>query len=266
MTRLGEHAVLVTRSREQAPELTVAIQAAGLIAIHFPLIALREPTDEGTISAITAAIQQMEQYDWILFTSVNGVHYFMQHLKRLQIDLRSSRARVVAVGPKTAEILLEYGCVAKRPPSFYQAEGLLDAIRDELIPGQKVLIPTSNLARDYLQEQMTLLGLEVTRITVYVNQLQQEDGEKLVSLFQSKEIDSVTLTSPSTVRNLFAVLEYMGVDDPLALLDGISFFCIGHKTAEAAVELGITSPIIAKQATTESLVESIVERVSGKCY
>ncbi len=256
---LAGRKVVVTRSRKQATELTAKIEALGGEVVHFPVIAISAPQDPNTIAQIEEALEQITEFDWLIFTSVNGVEYFIQQLRRFQIPIESIRAKIAAVGPKTADSLLQHGLVATRPPSFYQAEGLLEAIRPELGVGEKVLIPTSNLARDYLQEEMSKLGLEVHRIHVYENHLHIENGVELIALLEAKQIDLITLTSSSTAVNFFAALKSLGVTEPLSLLAGIYFVCIGLKTAEAVRELGIVEPIIAEQATTESLIDRMIE-------
>lgn len=251
--------IVVTRSREQAGELTSKILNLGGEVVHFPVLSITEPRDPVQIFEIERALERIEEYDWLLFTSVNGVAYFMKQLERLQIAVSRIRARIAAVGPKTAESLLHYGLVAQIPPHFYQAEGLFEAIQPELRAGEKVLIPTSKLARDYLQNEMSKMGIEVTRIHIYENQLNIEDGTELIALLQAKEIDMITLTSSSTASNLLTALHSLGVAEPLALLEGIDIVCIGLKTAETVRELGILDPKIAEQATTDSLVQRLIE-------
>lgn len=251
--------ILLTRSREQASELSATIEALGGIAIHFPVIEIVAPEASETIAKIDHALRELDSYNWILFTSVNGVEYFLQHMLRLGLQMTEIHARIAAVGPKTAESLWKSGLVAKVPPSFYQAEGLFAAIQSEIHTGDRILIPTSNLARTYLQEELSHIGAQVTRIHVYENRLYKNGGSEVLKLLNDEEIDMITLTSSSTARNLFTVLQSLGAADPLALLRKTRVFCIGHKTAETVIELGINEPVIAQQATTEHLIAAMVK-------
>ncbi|MFD0694130.1 uroporphyrinogen-III C-methyltransferase [Paenibacillus sp. GCM10027628] len=253
--------VLVTRARSQASELVDRIDELGGEAVEFPVIRLQPPSRPETLQELDAALDKLHEFDWILLTSVNGVEFFFRRLREKRIDVRRmGNARIAAVGPKTAEALAERGFLADVLPVIYQGEGMLEAIRSELKPGQKVLLPTADLARDYLPSKLKELGLEVTEVDVYENVLALEDGEEVVSLLQNQGIHIITFTSSSTVTNLIEALRQLGVDDPLDLLKGVEIACIGPKTAETAREIGLPVTYMAKEATVASLAESLSQR------
>ncbi|MEW9700157.1 uroporphyrinogen-III C-methyltransferase [Paenibacillus sp. SI8] len=253
--------VLVTRARSQASELVDLIDELGGEAVEFPVIRLQTPSRPDVLQKLDETLDRLQEFDWILLTSVNGVEFFFRRLREKRIDVRRmGNARIAAVGPKTAEALASYGILADVLPAKYQAEDMLEAIQAELKPGQKVLLPTADLAREYLPSKLAELGLQVTEVDVYENVLAIEDGEEVVSLLQNQGIHIITFTSSSTVTNLLEALRQLGVEDPLSLLQGAEIACIGPKTAETARQSGLSITYMAEEATVASLAESLSRR------
>lgn len=250
--------VLVTRARSQASELVDLIDDMGGEAVEFPVIRLQPPSRPEAIQALDLALDKLHEFDWVLLTSVNGVEYFFRRLRDKGIDVRKmGNARIAAVGPKTAEALAERGIIADVLPAKYQGEGILEAIQADLKAGQKVLLPTADLARDYLPAKLKELGLEVTEVDVYENVITTDDGDEIIHLLQNQSIHIITFTSSSTVTNLLVALRQLGVEDPLSLLQGVEIACIGPKTAETASQCGLQVTYLAEEATVASLVQSI---------
>lgn len=253
--------VLVTRARSQASELVELIDELGGEPVEFPVIGIQPPSKPETLEALDAALKALPEYDWVLFTSVNGVEYFYRRLQELRIDIRRmAHARIAAVGPKTAEALLQRGLVAEALPSSFQGEALLEAIKADLQPGQKVLLPTADIARKYVPNQLRALGLSVTEVDVYENVLCTEDGQHVVELLRHGQIHLATFTSSSTVTNLIKALEQLGVEEPLELLRQVEIACIGPKTAETIQAYGLQISYMAEEATIASLVHSMTTR------
>lgn len=252
--------VLVTRARSQASELVDLIDDMGGEAVEFPVIRLQPPSRPEAIQALDLALDKLDEFDWVLLTSVNGVEYFFRRLREKGIDVRKmGKARIAAVGPKTAEALAERGIIADVLPAKYQGEGILEAIQADLKAGQKVLLPTADLARDYLPAKLKELGLEVTEVDVYENVLTTDDGDEIIHLLQNQSIHIITFTSSSTVTNLLEALRQLGVEEPLSLLQGVEIACIGPKTAETASQCGLPVTYMAEEATVASLVQSITQ-------
>lgn len=257
---LKDKTVLVTRSRNQASDLSAAIRKQGGTAIEFPVISIGMPRDPIKLAALDSALHQLPDFDWVFFTSVNGVDFFIQRLRELRLDLQKiAQTKIAAVGPATAEALQAYGIHPEVVPNFYQAEGLFETVKEQLKPGHRVLLPTSDLARSYLIDELGKIGVFVTKVNVYENTLHvDENGDKIVELLEGRLIDAVTFTSSSTVRNLLQVLSHLGAERPLELLQGADICCIGPKTAETAEELGLQVALMAKEATIQSLVDGLV--------
>lgn len=251
--------VLVTRSVEQAAPLKSLLEEVGAKVVHIPLISIVAPTDPKTLREIEGALRSLESYDWLIFTSTNGVDFFMHFVQHFHADVSKISAKVVAVGPKTAERLQQFGITSKYP-AVYEAEGIFEHLRSFVQKGDRVLIPTSNLARDFLQEELGKLGVHVHRIHVYENQFDTSYTFDLRTLLQERKIDYITATSSSTVKNLLKALSG-GVGERQQLLQDVTVFCIGHKTAETAIKLGIENVCVAEEATIEGLVECIIRFV-----
>lgn len=257
--------VLVTRSRSQASELAERIDELGGEAVEFPVVVMRQPVDSAVMDALDRALSEPEQYDWMLFTSVNGVDYFFRRLKELRIDIRRfHRARIAAVGPKTAEALMERGLAAEALPGKFQADELLNELKPQLQAGQRVLLPRADIAARWLPEQLRELGLEVTEADVYETVLPEAaDAAAVIDMLVSGAINAVTFTSSSTVTNLLALLKQHGVERPLELLAPLQIACIGPITAKTAREAGLQALAVADEATIESLVQALVETAAG---
>ncbi|WP_025702809.1 uroporphyrinogen-III C-methyltransferase, partial [Paenibacillus forsythiae] len=223
--------IVVTRARSQASELVDRIEELGGEPYEFPVIETIMPESVETREAVASALAKLPEYDWVFFTSTNGVEFFFRHLAELKADIRGlSRARIAAIGPATAEALAQRGLVAEELPTRFQAEGLIEACGEKLLPGQKALLPRGDLARDWLPQKLTELGLAVTEIDTYETIVTGEDDEELKKLLEEGRIHAVTFTSSSTVHNFLGILKRMGMEDPLPLLEKVKIACIGPLT------------------------------------
>ncbi|MEB3100397.1 uroporphyrinogen-III synthase [Ferviditalea candida] len=251
--------VLVTRPRNQADELSRLIEERGGEPVVFPMIQTRFPTNPETVRKLDQALASLETFDWVIFTSANGVDFFFARLTELGIDIRSMRkAKLAAVGRKTAQALNGRGLAAEIVPEKFQAEDLLDAMLPGLSAGQKVLLPKADIARDYLPRAMRALGLEVIEVVAYETVAADENADELIELLRNRMIHIATFTSSSTVRNFWSLLNDKG-ENPAELLRGVEIACIGPKTLETAEELGLTVTRLAKEATVASLVDAIAD-------
>ena len=180
-------------------------------------------------------------------------------MAELRIDVRAMhRAKIAAVGPKTQEALLARGLVADLVPhSSFQAETLLELMKQFVQPGEHVFFPKGDRARPVLSEGLRQFGACVTEADVYENVLSLDGGEEAMYMLQSGDIDAVTFTSSSTVNNLLEALRGLGEPDPVGLLNRIELFSIGPVTTETAAAAGLNVQTTAEEATVASLVEAI---------
>ncbi|TQR97789.1 uroporphyrinogen-III C-methyltransferase [Paenibacillus ottowii] len=253
--------ILVTRARAQASSLVRRIEELGGEPYEFPVIQTVVPSDEPTKQKIKEAFTRLPEYDWVFFTSVNGVEYFFTHLKEQGKDVRSLyKARIAAVGPATADALRKHGIVAEQIEGPFQAEGLLEAFEQDLQTGQSVFLPRGDLARSWLPDQLREMGLHVTEADLYQTVLAANtQDDELLKLLEERAIHAITFTSSSTVTFFMEALKQMGISDPVSLLEGVTIAVIGPLTGETATQAGLTVSLMSEKATIESLIQSLCD-------
>ncbi len=250
--------VIITRSREQAGELVEQLESLGAETIGAPMIRIVPPDD---YAPLDKAVAEASTYDWIVFTSINGVDAFMRRLKAGDGDVRDLKGvKLVAIGPITGEHLAFHGVKADLSPAESRAEAIVQALRARgELTGKKFLLPRADLAREVLPEELRKAGAEVTEVTAYktvLAEIEREGDPDIYRMLLEKRIDVVTFTSASTVRNFAKVF---GAEQAADLLRTTAVASIGPVTAEAAEQFGIKTTIMPKEYTTGALVEAIVE-------
>jgi uroporphyrinogen III methyltransferase/synthase len=252
--------ILVTRARSQASGLADMIYELGGEALEFPVIETVGVNDQARVKAFEQAMRSLSDYRWVLFTSVNGVDFFFRKMRELRIDVRSMAGnRVAAVGPKTAEALLEKGIVCEELPSSFHAGGLLQLLLPRLSPGERVLLPRGDLAGKELPARLRNEGLNVTEIDVYETKMTANNADVLIDLLSRGKIHIITFTSSSTVKNLLHLLGDSGIENPAAFLQEIKIVCMGPVTAKTAEEAGLHVSRVAEEATIASMVETLIQ-------
>jgi uroporphyrinogen III methyltransferase / synthase len=254
--------IVVTRSREQAGELIEMLEERGAEAIAAPTIHIAPPED---VRPLDDAVANAGSFDWIIFASANAVDAFMSRLAATA-DVRSlSGVRICAVGPSTASRLLRYGVRADLTPAEYRAEALMDGLRGSgPLRGKRVLLPRADIGGEMLTDGLRQAGADVTDVIAYRTTLAQGDGAEdrdIYRMLLDGQIDAVTFTSASTVRN-FARIH--GEDQAADLLGGTVVASIGPVTAEAAQQLGIATTVQPGRYTIPDLVDALVEHFRGR--
>ncbi|MCL5265913.1 MAG: uroporphyrinogen-III C-methyltransferase [Chloroflexi bacterium] len=254
--------VLVTRAREQAGALSRLLEEKGAVAVEVPTVRIEPPTDADPFER---AIAQLESYDWVIFTSANGVNAFMNKLGELDQDVRALKgARLCAIGPATAAELKRYRLRIDFVPDEFVAEAVIEGLRKLGVGGKRILLPRAEVAREVLPVQLREAGAAVDEVAAYRTTPAQSHSEQAVRRFLDREIDIVTFTSSSTVRNLVAILEANGRNRASRLLDATVNACIGPITAQTAEELGIRVDVVAREYTIKGLVDAVVEYFQEK--
>jgi uroporphyrinogen III methyltransferase/synthase len=252
--------ILVTRARSQSSALSEKIAALGGEPLEFPVIRITPPARRDLLDA---ALRQLERFDWVIFTSVNGVKHFFRRLRELSIDIRNmSKARIAAIGPKTAEALKEKCLLVETLPEEYKAEALVEALRPHVKAGEQILLPRANIARKVLATELEKIGCSITEVDAYDTKSNAENAEEVVELLKEGAIHVITFTSSSTVRNFLEAIQTVE-KDVHGLLSGSQIVCIGPITARTAEELGLTVDAVADQYTIEGLVEAIQKLPAG---
>jgi uroporphyrinogen III methyltransferase/synthase len=251
---LAGKTIVVTRARIQAPDLVEQIEAAGGQVIEFPTIEIMPPAD---FAAFDAAVEKIENYDWVFFTSVNAVEPFLARLDRAGKSVNLlERLRVGAIGPETAKRLAAGGVRVDLTPRRYQAEGILDVLTPETVKGKRVLIPRAAEARETLPEGLRAWGASVDVVIAYRTGMSRVDARPLLELLRQGAIDVITFTSSSTVRNFVEILNGGNLDD---ICGKSAIACIGPVTAETVARLGGRPAITATKYTMAGLTEAIIE-------
>ncbi len=249
--------VLVTRSRSQASVLSEMLAREGADPVELPTIEIF-PLDDP--SPLDDAIRSLGSYDWVIFTSANGVEALFDRMKCLGLDTRSfASAKVGAIGPATAQALARRGISADFVPDEYVSEAVVKEMGGMELEGARVLLPRADIGREALSEGLIRLGARVDQVAAYRTLVPQESWSRARELLQDGRIDVATFTSSSTVRNLISLLN----GDTTPLKEAV-ICCIGPITAATAREIGLRVDVIARQYTVEGLVEALKEYFASK--
>ncbi|HEY7321142.1 MAG TPA: uroporphyrinogen-III synthase [Candidatus Binatia bacterium] len=249
--------ILITRARSQARSLAQRIERLGGEVVEFSTIEIKPPVSYGPLDQ---AIRQIAIYDWLIFTSVNGVEHFLHRFERLGKTITDlAGIEVGAIGPETARRLKTAQIEPRLVPKLYQAEGMLEALIPENVLGKRVLIPRAAKARDILPETLRQWGARVDVVEAYQTVLPEVDVSAVCRLLRDDAIDIITFTSSSTAVNFAAML---GDQDLKQLLANTVIACIGPITRKTVEDLGMQPEIVAEEFTIPGLVKAIVDYFS----
>jgi hydroxymethylbilane synthase len=250
--------VIVTRAAKQSGDMARSLEALGAEVISCPTIEIKEPS---SWEQLDRALIHLSWYDWLAFTSVNGVEYFLGRMDALghgRYELESHR--ICAVGSKTAERLESENIVVDLTPERFTAEALAwefaerFGVRQQLY-GSRMLLPASRTTRDVIRPAMEKIGVYVEVVEAYQTVTPAAKGENVARLLRDADADYIVFTSPSTVANLAAILE---TDHLASHLANTRVACIGPVTAEAARSHGLTAHIQPEEHTGKAVVAAIV--------
>jgi uroporphyrinogen III methyltransferase/synthase len=249
--------VLVTRTREQASELSRALAEAGAEPIELPSLEIVETADPGRVEAAIEALRT-SAYQWVIFTSANAIDIFVRHLRDASLDVRAfGRARLAAIGPGSGQALARHDLRADVVPKRYVAEGLLDALASTPMRGQRVLLPRAEGARGTLIDGLHARGAVVDELTLYVAAIPERPNAEGLRRLRAGEIDIATFASSSSVRNLVAML-----DADVAPLRDVTIAAIGPVTADAIRAAGLKVDVMPDDYTIEGLVAALAAGVT----
>ena len=252
--------VVITRPERQVDDLARLLAAEGANPIAFPTIAIEPPA---AWSDLDAALETLDTFDWLIFTSANGVQFFFDRLKQKGRDVRDLKGRkICCIGPATAKQVEDRGVRVDLVPQDYIAEGILKSFAAMDLTGAKILIPRAEKARDILPEGLAKMGAGVVVAATYRTVNSGRKKEELASRIEAGEVQMLTFTSSSTVTNF---VEIMGPDYKLP--PDVKIACIGPVTAATAKKAGFSVDIEQDEYTMEGLVASLVRhqlKLEGK--
>jgi uroporphyrinogen III methyltransferase/synthase len=254
--------IIVTRSREQAGELVERLEELGAEAIEASSIRVEPVVD---VEPMDRAIAEMAKFDWLVFVSANGVDHFMRHLMAGPHDVRAlAGPRICAVGASVADRLARYRIKVDVVPSESQTEAIIEAMRERhAVRGSRILLVHAEGVREKLGDDLLRHQGVVTEVGAY-RTLRNVGGDGDPDIFKmllDREIDAVTFTSPTSVSNF---VQTLGPEPAADLLRTVVVASIGPVTAEAALQMGISTTIMPSEYTTDALVEAIVRHFAGQ--
>jgi uroporphyrinogen-III synthase len=270
--RLQGLRVLVTRPEGQAEDFVERLRDLGAEPVVCATIRIVPPADWAPLDQ---ALRQLADYDWVIFTSVNGVRSVCERLADLNLPItRLACARLAAIGPATRQALAEQDLAVALMPHKYVAEAILDEIGH--VAGQRILLPRADIARKALADGLRSMDAQVDEVTAYCTVAatsgqtsgQEIPGQETLGLASASALmrvpalpagplDVATFTSPSTVRNFLALLETAG-RPAASYLAGAQVACIGPITAQAAREAGLPVHIEATEHTVDGLIQALI--------
>ena len=248
---------LITRATHQAAEASRLVQSRGGIPVTLPLIELRPC---GHASGVESVLRRVFAFDWVVFTSVNAVHFTFKKMGEMGLDARTfGAARVCAVGPKTAAELAARGIRADVVPDEYVAEALVQALTAVAeLKGTSVLIPRAKVAREVVPRALESRGARVEVLPLYENMRPAVYPEEALVALAAGNLDLVTLASSSAARNYAALCAERNID-PTAVPCAV----IGPVTRATAEEHGLPVAVEAAEYTLEGLLDAAEEYFKG---
>lgn len=255
---LTNKTILITRSEDQADEFIELIESRGGKAILFPTIKIADSDDW---QECDQALENLNSFDGIIFTSRNAVEHFLQRLSYTKSALNALSSKLIfAVGEKTKSAIEKHNLKCFSVPETYTAENLAETIKTIGVQNKKFLFPRGNLGRDVIIEKLAEYGAEVKLVVVYKTEKAiPENLHLLEKELSAGNIDVVTFTSPSTVRNFFSLFSE---EAKKGFIGKTIFAVIGEVTADALRRFGIEPVVIAKPSTIEGLVEGMERSLS----
>jgi uroporphyrinogen III methyltransferase/synthase len=260
---LAGRTVVITRAQTQADEFVFELERYGADVVVCPTIEIRELE---SYERLDEAIDHLYGYDWLIFTSVNGVDYFFRRLKVSEREISDlDELKVCAIGEATAESLRELHVHVDVVPEEFKAEGVFAAL-EQFVGGRAALenlnflIPRASVARDYLPKALEEAGARVDVVPAYRTTLPEDLDRGRVAAMLSGGADCIAFTSSSTVRNLGQLFD---THDLSAALAGVVIACIGEVTATTAAEYGLRVDIQPRQFTIPSLARAVADYFSS---
>lgn len=256
---LASRTVVITRARTQADEFASELERFGARVLICPTI---EICPLESYELLDEAIAHLYGYDWLIFTSVNGVDYFFQRLHAHRHETSElDDLKVCAIGEATGDKLRDLHVHVDLLPDESRAEGVFAALEAfvggrEALAGLNVLIPRALVARDFLPRALREAGARVDIVPAYRTALPADLDRGRVAAILSGDADCIAFTSASTVRNLGKLFDTPDLSEALA---GVAIACIGDITAATAVEFGLRVAIEPSASTTSALARAIAD-------
>ncbi|HZI59536.1 MAG TPA: uroporphyrinogen-III synthase [Pyrinomonadaceae bacterium] len=259
---LAGRTVVVTRAASQAGAFIAALESYGATVISCPTIDIAEPD---SYERLDEAIDHLYGYDWLIFTSANGVEYFLRRLQTRGVGVEElDELKVCAIGDATADKLRDAHVHLDLLPSQAKAEGVFAALSEfaggaEQLHGLNILIPRAAAGRDYLPKSLEEAGARVDVVTAYRTVLPENLDRGRLSAMLTGSADCIAFMSSSSVKNLALLFDTHDLGEKL---EGLTIACIGDVTAATAADHGLHVDIQPQETTAAALANAIAEYYS----
>jgi len=245
--------IMVTRPTDRAREFAGLLESLGAEVIALPAIELGPVNANGVFHQ---NLGRIEQFDWVFFTSPEGIHWFRRMLRPERKDLRVLHGRRIgAIGPKTAASIEDLGLHVDFVPATFSQEGMLGGLSRRRLAGKRALILSAEESRDVLEQGLKARGMDVVRVPIYKTRIPAALTKRVKEAMRSR-VDWVTVTSASCVEHLKQALSACGLSSRMRTL---RFASIGPVTSAAVRQHGGRVAVEARRATIEALVEALVK-------
>jgi uroporphyrinogen III methyltransferase/synthase len=244
--------VVVTRPRHQAAEMVQALEELGASPVVLPAVDIIDPVDPGPLDA---ALAQLGSYQWLVFTSVNGVSALLGRLLATGRDLRAlAGLKLAAIGPATADALRDWHLLPDLVPATFNSEGLVEALR-ERVRGQRVLLARADRGIELLRDELSQVA-EVEQVAVYSQvDVQLDEGHPVLQQLREGAIEFVTLTSSNIARVFLGALDNVAREQVMA--GRVRLVTISPRTSETVRALGYPLAGEAREYTTRGVIEAL---------
>ncbi|MDI6703899.1 MAG: uroporphyrinogen-III C-methyltransferase [bacterium] len=248
--------ILVTRDKEGISELSNLLRSYGAQVFETPLIKILPPEN---FDGLDLSIDKLSEYNWIVFTSKNGVRYFLDRLRCKNRDIRELKGiRIACIGKKTSEEIERLGLIVDCQPKRYETDALIESLKVWNLKGTRILLPRADKARGLLSAELKKEGAEVTEVIAY-RIVKEESVDEVKRCFKDRKIDVITFTSSTAVQNFYEIFRDKDIN---RLLKGVKVACIGPVTSKTAEDLGIDVHITPTEYTISGLVKAILKRAA----
>ncbi len=246
------HRILITRQYNEEYEI---LERMGAEIFEFPTITTVPP---GSYDDLDCAIEKVESYDWLVFTSANGFRTFMERLTEKERDIRDLKGiKICTIGSKTASAVRSYGMKVDIVPNEFNAEGLIDLFLKETggdLKGIRILLPRAEVAREVFPQKVRELGGEIDTPASYRTSGPGSHSKRLERFLIEGKITIATFTSAATFNNLVDIIK----GDVTDLLKDVTIAAIGPVTKKAVEKSGLTVHIMPEKATIKDMVEDLI--------
>lgn len=239
--------ILITKAEQIESEISQKLYELGAETTEIPLIKIENPE---SWQEIDNALEKVEQFTWIFFTSQNGVEYFFKRMKEKKKDIRCLwKANIFCIGERTKQAVEEKGLFVDKIPNSYNSDSAVLKIREFLTKEDNILFPVSEIASEKIPQVIKEIGASCCKVTAYSNKKNIDYNTDIIEKIKNNYYDAIVFTSSSQVKNYYEIMKKE--------IGKAKVFSIGSMTTKTAEELGIDVHFTASVSTIDNLIKGI---------